>query len=168
MTNEDEVINTLLGNDMRFSYVHEMSKMGGLVSASDAKYYFDAFKTKKRTVSKNIKEVWSPRDIDSKDIKKSFIARCHVEPSAGGFLRFSLPKNGKTSSWLDERLMADFITTALDSAREEAYEVGIKDFVNWCSKIYPWSDPFVSKLEDLSVDYLVGKKMKKDAKGGDK
>ncbi len=56
-------------------------------------------------------EKWSPNDLNGEDVKKDFIARCHLEVSAGGFLRFH--HIAKRQSWLDERLMAEFLESKL-------------------------------------------------------
>ncbi len=70
-------------------------------------------------MKKIVSENWNPNDIGGKDIKKDFIARCHVEVGAGGFLRFPLPGDKKGRNWLDERLMADFLIKSLNQVREE-------------------------------------------------
>ena len=73
------------------------------------------------TKPQKIEGEWSPLDIGGKDIKKDFIARCHVEVGAGGFLRFPLP-GSKGRNWLDERLMADFISDLLASERQRCVD----------------------------------------------
>lgn len=78
---------------------------------------------KELTELKSIEETWSPSDIGGKDIKRDFIARCHVEVSGGGFLRFPIAGNKRGSTWLDERLMAEFVESLVTKNTQSNDEI---------------------------------------------
>ena len=75
-----------------------------------------------------VEETWSPKYLGGSDTKKDFIARCHVEVPAGGFLRFG-DHTSRTKTWLDVRLMGEYISTLEAKVRGDAYRK-VLDIIN--------------------------------------
>lgn len=77
-------------------------------------------------------EEWTPLDIGGKDIRKDFIARCHVEISGGGFLIFPMAtkkNNWKVTPLLSQDAMFDWFISKLSQERQRGRDE-VKDRVS--------------------------------------